>query len=135
MDELMREIVEEDPRYRIDAYIFLRESLDVTIKIMDKPLEGPARHVSGRELLEGIRTHAINEFGPIARTVLAYWGITSTADFGEMVFNLVGKGILGKTDEDKRTDFHDVFDFEAAFTEPFLPACDLEADSPLPTPS
>ena len=135
MDELMREIVEEDPRYNVDAYIFLRESLDVTIKIMDKPLEGPARHVSGRELLEGIRTHAINEFGPIVRTVLAHWGITSTADFGEMVFNLVGKGILGKTDEDKRTDFHDVFDFEAAFVEPFLPARDLEADSPLPTPS
>ena len=126
MDELMREIVEEDPRYRIDAYIFLRESLDVTIKIMDKPLEGPARHVSGRELLEGIRTHAIREFGPLARTVLEHWGITRTDDFGEMVFNLVEKGILGKTEEDKKSDFNDGFDFRDAFVVPFLPQAALE---------
>ena len=110
-----------DPRYSVQAYYFLREALDFTINLLSKPTEGPERHVSGRELLEGVRQYALQEYGPLARTVLAQWGINTTDDFGQIVFNLVQKGILGKTERDKMEDFTNGYDFDTAFRAPFLP--------------
>jgi uncharacterized repeat protein (TIGR04138 family) len=89
---------------------------------MKKPSSGPARHITGQELLEGIRLYTLQEFGPISRTVLAEWGITRTEDFGNLVFNLVRHGLLGKTDQDKIEDFSSGYLFQEAFTNPFLPA-------------
>ncbi len=117
--EALLGILDRDPRYAEDAYHFLREALDFTIKLLEKPVEGPGRHVSGQELLEGIRQFALKEFGPMALRVLNTWGIRRTDDFGEMVFNMVGAGILGKTDEDRREDFAGGYDFDAAFAKPF----------------
>ena len=48
-------------------------------------------------------------------TVLSYWGIRSTEDVGHMVFNLIGAGIFGKTEEDSIEDFKNIFDFHEAF--------------------
>ena len=110
----------EDPRYDVQAYEFLREALDFTIKLLNKPASGPTRHISGGELLEGIRQFAIREFGPMALTVLNRWGVRRCEDFGDMVFNLVGKGVLGKTDRDRKEDFSGGYDFEQAFRHPFL---------------
>ncbi|MFY8268228.1 MAG: Minf_1886 family protein, partial [Terrimicrobiaceae bacterium] len=73
------------------------------------------------ELLDGFRIHALAEFGPMALMVLDYWGVVSTADVGQMVFNLVQAGIFGKTDEDTTESFRDVFDFREAFVAPFRP--------------
>jgi uncharacterized repeat protein (TIGR04138 family) len=115
-------ILGEDPRYTADAYGFVREGLDFTIKMRNKPESGPGRHVSGQELLEGLRLLALQEFGPLACTVLKSWGVTRTEDFGEIVFNLVNKGVLGKTPEDRKEDFAGGYDFHAAFVQPFLPA-------------
>jgi uncharacterized repeat protein (TIGR04138 family) len=120
-NEALNLILEEDPRYKVQAYGFIREALDFTIKHFDKPVEGPGRHVSGTELLEGIRTFALQEYGPLTKTVFGTWGINETADFGHIVFNLVGKGVLGKTDEDKLDDFRSGYDFVEAFRKPFLP--------------
>lgn len=120
--EALTQIVQEDPRYDEHAYLFMREALDHTIKSLEKPTEGPARHVSGRELLEGIREYALAEFGPLTLRVLAHWGIHRCEDFGDIVFNLVSKGILGKTDEDRREDFSGGYDFKEAFLSPFQPA-------------
>ncbi len=120
--EALAQIVREDPRYDEQAYLFIREALDYTIQKLEKPLEGPGRHVSGAELLHGIREYALREFGPLAYRVLAHWGIHSCEDFGEMVFNLVEKGILGKTENDSRGDFQGGYDFEDAFQSPFRPA-------------
>jgi len=117
--EALLGILDRDPRYAEDAYHFLREALDFTIKLLEKPVEGPGRHVSGQELLEGIRQFTLKEFGPMALRVLNTWGIRRTDDFGEMVFNMVGAGILGKTDEDRREDFAGGYDFDAAFAKPF----------------
>jgi uncharacterized repeat protein (TIGR04138 family) len=119
--EALEEIVRDDPRYDEQAYHFIREALDFTIKMLDKPAEGPGRHVSGYELLEGIRKFALEEYGPLAHTILRRWGIRRCEDFGELVFNLVEKGVLGKTDEDRREDFHGGYDFRDAFVLPFLP--------------
>ena len=117
----VKEICRQDSRYDRDAYFFVRESLDFTSKTLNKPREGAARHVSASELLEGIRLYALQEFGPMALTVLDFWGIRKTTDFGEIVFNLVQTGKLGKTDEDKKEDFDNGYDFHEVFAKPFLP--------------
>lgn len=121
-NEALTQILAEDRRYDEQAYYFLREALDFTIKLLAKPAEGKARHVSGGELLQGIRQYALQEFGPMARTVLDRWGIRRCEDFGNIVFNLVGKGVLGKTDEDRIEDFAGGYDFDEAFCQPFRPA-------------
>lgn len=128
--EALAQIVREDPRYDEQAYLFIREALDYTIQKLDKPLEGPGRHVSGSELLAGIRDYALQEFGPMSYRVLRHWGIHSCEDFGEMVFNLVDKGILGKTENDSRGDFQGGYDFEEAFRRPFRSMI-LNQDQPL----
>jgi uncharacterized repeat protein (TIGR04138 family) len=116
-DDLLEKIAVRDPRYAIEAYGFLRAGLDFTVRRLERP-----RHVSGHELLDGLREFALNEFGPMAQTVLNGWGIERTEDFGEMVFNLVDAGLLGRTDEDDRADFADGYDFDEAFRRPFRPA-------------
>lgn len=121
-NEALEIILQSDPRYAREAYVFLRQGLTFSVKTLNKPDHGPARHLSGRELLEGLRLYALQEFGPLAKTVLAAWGITRTEDFGEIVFNLVGHGVLGKTEEDKKEDFAGGYNFTEAFTHPFLPA-------------
>ena len=114
-------LCEKDTRYNPDAYFFLIEALDATVKDIRKRLPDHERHVSGKELLDGIKEHALNEFGPMAFTVFSEWGVHTTADFGEIVFNLVDAGRLGKTDTDSRDDFKDVYDFKEAFLQPFEP--------------
>lgn len=127
--DVIQKICGEDNRYEFDAYFFVREALDVTSKMLEKPREGPERHVGGRELLDGIRVHALQEFGPMARTVLESWGIRSTEDLGEIVFNMVENGILGKTENDTRTDFANGYDFFDAFAAPFLPESARQPDT------
>ncbi len=108
--EKIRQLVKKDGRYRLEAYCFVFEALDYTLRRL-----GEHRHVTGRELCEGIRDLAIEKFGPLASTVFAYWGVTRTEDFGAIVFNLVDAGLMGKTETDSIEDFHDVYDFEEVF--------------------
>lgn len=119
--DTVKAIHQKDSRFDREAYYFVREALDFTSKMLNKPAEGSRRHVSGIELLEGIRGYAIQELGPMSRTVLNSWGIQRTEDFGEIVFNLVETGKLGKTDEDRREDFANGYDFHEVFIKPFLP--------------
>ena len=128
--EALSQIIDEDPRYKIEAYHFLREALEHTIMHFKKPVEGPGRHVSGTELLEGIRRFALKEFGPLTMTVLNHWGICETVDFGHLVFNLVEKGVLGKTNEDKLEDFANGYEFHRAFRGPFCPRTLRNAEPP-----
>lgn len=125
--EAVLSICGRDARYDPQAYVFIREALDFTVKRMEKPVHGPGRHVSGKELLDGLRLYALQEYGPLARMVLSSWGIERTEDFGEMVFNLVDAGKLGSTEEDSKQDFAGGYSFEEAFTAPFLPAPPTDA--------
>ena len=118
-EEAVAQILKEDSRYAPEAYHFIRESLDFTTRLLKKPTEGPGRHVTAAELLEGIRQYALKEYGPLAMTVLQSWGIGQCADFGQIVFNLVNKKFLGKTDDDSARDFDHGFDFATAFRAPF----------------
>jgi uncharacterized repeat protein (TIGR04138 family) len=120
-EEALSQILAKDSRYDAHAYHLVREALDYTVKMLAKPADGPGRHVTGSELLEGMRQYALQEFGPIAKTVLNRWGISHSEDVGEIVFNLVEHGVLGKTDDDKREDFLGGYDFDEAFVAPFLP--------------
>ena len=122
-DEAIDEIVRRDSRYASDAYLFVREGLDFTVKMLKKNSHGtPAqRHVSGQELLDGLRQYALEQFGPMAKTVLAHWGIQKCQDFGDIVFNMVEKSILGKTEQDRREDFKSGYSFDEAFVKPYLP--------------
>jgi len=79
-------------------------------------------HVSGRELLEGLRSYALEQYGPMAKTVLASWGIHRCADLGDIVFSLIEYNIFSKTENDRREDFADIYDFDEAFVKPFRPA-------------
>ena len=115
------------PRYARDAYHFLRESLDFTQKLISKENKGKVRHVTGQEQLEGIRQHALQQFGPMTVTVFAEWGVTNCKDFGEMVFNMVESSLLAKTEKDSREDFQAGYDFTDAFAKPFWPERKLKA--------
>src|SRR5919197_3841874 len=123
-------IVANDPRYTRDAYVFLRDALDFTTKQQKKIKGSTVRHVAGPELLEGVRQYALKEFGPMVMSVFSFWGIHCCEDIGNMVFNLIGAGIFGKTEEDSIEDFKSVYDFEEAFVRPFAPAKPARVKSP-----
>ncbi len=120
-EEALVKIQAKDPRYHRDGYLFVREALDHTQKTVAKDPRGRIRHVTGQELLGGIREFALQQFGPMAKTVLEEWGIHGSQDFGEIVFNMVEVGWLAKTDKDSRADFVQGYDFDEAFRKPFLP--------------
>lgn len=109
-DDLLARLRERNPRYTDAAYLFLLSALQYTIDRLEEP-----RHITGQELSEGCRDLAIEQFGPMARTVLEHWGIHSTYDMGEIVFALIDCRVLIKQDTDSRDDFQNVFDFEEAF--------------------
>ena len=119
----LEEVVRRDPRYAYEAYAFLYDALAHTQKMLglQQPAasgeEQPIQHVSGQQLLEGIRDLALKEFGLMARTVFRMWGINRTDDFGEIVFNLVEAQLMSKTDTDSRADFHNVYDLDQALVE------------------
>ena len=137
--EALDSIIATDPRYQRDAYAFLRDALDFTAKQQKKIKGVSVRHVTGPELLDGVRHYAIKEFGPMVMTVFENWGIHSCEDIGNMVFNLIGAGIFGKTEEDSIEDFKNVYDFGEAFVKPFAPAkpatTKLPAQLPAPKPA
>ncbi len=108
--DFLDEIIEKDPNYSKEAYVFILDSLRVLLESFQE-----ARHVSGQELRESCRHRALELYGPLARSVLEYWGIRSTEDIGEIVFNLIEANQLTKTEQDRKQDFKNVFDFEQAF--------------------
>jgi uncharacterized repeat protein (TIGR04138 family) len=120
-DEVLQRIVGQDSRYDREAYLFLREALDHTQRQAAAGKVPEPRHITGKELLDGLRTYATGQFGPMAKTVLNEWGIQSCQDFGEIVFNMVDQGLLSKTENDTREDFKNGYEFDEAFCKPFRP--------------
>ena len=150
-DDVLDQIVQKDARYHRDGYLFVREALDYTQKCMSKAPKGEsrqgagsageeasdnrARHVSGQELLTGIRGFALEQFGPMALMLFQEWGLKRCEDVGEIVFNMVENNLLAKTKNDSREDFKGGYDFEEAFRKPFLPSAPpAPSASPEPEP-
>jgi uncharacterized repeat protein (TIGR04138 family) len=123
-DEVVSLICKEDGRFDRKGYHFVRQGLDHTVKDLrkrDAKRAGRSLHVTGPELLDGLRAYALDQFGPLAKTVLASWGIMRCTDFGDIVFNLIEYNVFSKTDQDRREDFSETYTFEDAFVKPFLP--------------
>lgn len=122
-------LLQEDRRYKFEAYALVFEALNYAHKELG--MGGPAetkkgaadeqteRHLTGQQLCEAIRQYALEQYGLMAETVLKNWGVTSTSDFGEIVFNLIRVGQMRKTPHDKREDFNDVYDFNRQFRHDF----------------
>ena len=122
-EETIEQIVAGDPRYHRDAYFFVRLALDHTHRMMGRlPEKRETRHVTGGELLDGIRDCALRQFGPMALMVLEEWGVRRCENFGEIVFNMVEAKLLASTEQDSRDDFKGGYDFHEAFRKPFLPS-------------
>lgn len=124
VNEIVSLIRKEDPRFDRLAYAFVRDGLEHAVKELKKRDAARAkvsRHVTGRELAEGLRDYALEQFGPLAKTVLNTWGLHETIHFGDIVYNLIEYNVFSKTDSDRREDFADIFSFEEAFEQPFRP--------------
>ncbi len=122
LNEAIDKILQVDSRYERDAYLFIKDALDFTTKRLKKSGAVNHHHVSARELMAGARDYALKEFGPMALTVLDYWGIHKTDDIGSIVFNLIEAGVFGRSPDDSIEHFAGGFDFHEAFVAPFLPA-------------
>lgn len=109
--QVLRQIREKDPRFTPEAYAFTFQGLDYTMAV----IKGKRQHVTGQELLEGIRRLAAKEFGRLAPMVFRAWGITRSRDFGDIVYNLIGAGVMGRRDEDRLEDFDGGWDLATAF--------------------
>lgn len=114
----LREVRERDPRFAPEAYVFLCESLEHTIKMLHRE-ESEDRHVAGQQLLAGFRDLALREFGPMAFFVLRNWGITCSEDVGQMVYNFISLGYFGKNETDRIEDFADGISLEEELTRSF----------------
>lgn len=125
----IRRLIEQDPRYKFGAYQFIQETLGYAQKLKlgelqptDFGEEAPdpdqpevAQHLTGPQLCEAARQYALEEYGFLAKSVLNNLGIHSTSDIGEVVYNLIGIGMLKKSKRDRREDFDGVFEFDEAF--------------------
>ncbi len=147
--QVIAQLLEADRRYPIEAYVFIFEALRYAQNVLNMGSERPGEqsseappqetpdeddpdfkisgltetesehHVTGQELCEAIRRYALEQYGYMAKTVLNNWGIHSTGDFGEIVFNLIRVGQMRKTPSDTRVDFENVYDFDTAFRQGF----------------
>jgi uncharacterized repeat protein (TIGR04138 family) len=120
----LADVLHRDKRYHRDAYLFVSDALSFALEElgMGRPApESEGRHedVTGQELCEAIRCYALQQYGLLATHVLGEWGVRSTSDLGEIVFNLIKIGRMKKTDGDRREHFDNVFDFDEAFCDPF----------------
>ena len=142
----LAELLRRDDRYHFDSYVFIFDSLRYAEEKLNmgrvaassalsdeeelsfggdhdaEPSEAEIdrtaeRHISGQELCEAIRRYALSQYGLLAKSVLNHWGINSTGDFGEIVFNLIDIGQMRKTDNDRREDFDGVYDFDQALAD------------------
>lgn len=114
LENAILDVAQKHGRYKPNAYRFTLDAVGFTVRALEEN-----RHVSGNELLEGIRRLALDRFGPMAKTVFEQWGVVTTEDFGAIVFQLVDEGLLGKTEQDKMSDFARGYDFHEAFVRNF----------------
>lgn len=126
-DDPLRQVWKRDGRYAFEAYQFLFESLDQAVKVagLDQDTSKP-RHVSGQELLEGMRIVALRLFGPLAAQVWRTWGVKSTLDWGRIVFSLVEAELLNRQETDSIDDFAGGYDLDEAFVNGYEPELPVE---------
>jgi uncharacterized repeat protein (TIGR04138 family) len=113
----VKTIINNDNRYSEDSYEFVNDAVIYTV---EKNKKEDKRHVSGKELLDGVMEFAINNYGPMAYAVLSEWGIDNGESVGNIVFNLVRCKILSTNENDSIDDFKNYKDFKTVLTAPFV---------------
>jgi uncharacterized repeat protein (TIGR04138 family) len=121
----VQQVVQDVGLYPPEAYAFIQKGLAHTVQKLHGKQKDPKAscHVTGQDLCEGLREFALAEWGRLARTVLRRWNITSTLDFGRIVFAMVDGGLMQKTEEDSVEDFRNVYDFRNAFESDYQIPC------------
>lgn len=132
-EQAVESILQREKRYDPLAYLFLKDALDFTLKKAADGNGGEPRHVSGSELCLGFRDLAVQQFGPMAGTLMTEWGLRESGDIGELVFLLIDEQMFGRQESDTKEDFVNVFDFEEAFVRPFQPKARVRKDNSLST--
>lgn len=122
--DLVEEICSQNKKYKPDAYEFVLQGLSFTQNKLKKQT-----HVTGRELASGLRDYAIEQYGALAQRVLSHWGINQTQDFGEIVYSMIEKQLLSKSEEDYLADFNLVYDFNQAFANVLADTVDFKISS------
>lgn len=118
LEDKIQNVRRRDRRFSRHAYYFVLDALDFTMTRLGRDeLTGEERHVGGRELLLGIKEYASDQFGPMAALVFERWGVRRSADFGEVVFNLIDAELLSRRPSDSRLDFADGIDFRETFAQ------------------
>ena len=142
------QLIKDDPRYSIDAYVFVREALDYaadalelgSLGVPDQAADDATekknisesesgsshvhsqsdeRHLTGQQLCEAIRLYALNQFGYMSQVVLGSWGVRTTSAFGDIVYNMINAGMMKKSPKDRRDHFDEVFEFDEVFSRKF----------------
>lgn len=126
MNDAFQELAVRDGRFSVEAFRFLYESLEEALRLAGKEdADGIDRHLTGQEVLAGMRSLAGRMFGPMAAQVWRSWGVNESMDWGRIVFLLVDRGLLSRQEEDSIEDFREGFDFDCVFVENYsvtLPA-------------
>ncbi|MGC6466482.1 MAG: Minf_1886 family protein [Akkermansiaceae bacterium] len=120
LESAVAAITKSDDRFEPGAFFLVREALDFTVERLANESSGEKRHVTGPELLTGFRDYALQEYGPMAATLLEDWGIKTCRNIGEIVFLFIDHGVFGKQDSDSLDDFAEIYDFEDVFVKPFI---------------
>ena len=139
----LAKLLADDSRYKIEAYQFVGAGLEYAQQVLGLGRPGPkkkrrvkddsvrpVRHVSGQELCWALQRLAHQQYGLMAKLVLANWGIHATSDFGEIVYNLIRIGKMSQSDDDRREDFDNVYDFDQALVREYSITKEEEACRP-----
>ena len=118
----IQKILDKDSRFRPEAYTFINDAVVYTVSKIDAEKEQNERHISGLELLKGIKDFAVSQFGPMAYEVLSFWGLNDSMSIGYVVFNMVDHQLLGKSENDSISDFDNAFDLKEELLKPFHPS-------------
>lgn len=110
-------LVERYPQYAEEAYEFMRAGLDAAADKFCKEDKSP--HLSARELYLGACAYALDEYGPMAAKVLEFWGLKSSRDFGNVVYNLIEVGVFGKQKGDTQEEFETLPDLQSILSSPY----------------
>jgi len=113
--EKFRNLLQECPHYDKEVYNLIYETLDCISKRIVRKEEKTPQHVTIKELAGGFRLYIIEQFGCLAKTVLNEFGVRTTRDIGQAVFNLIEHDLLGKQEQDRREDFNNLYDFNKVF--------------------
>ena len=130
----IEELAHRDPRYAPEAYQFVFDALDYASRRASRAQAGAVadeEHISVPDFIRGARELALRDFGMMAPAVFRAWGVRRSDDLGEIVFNLIGAGLMDPAAADDRGAFHDACDLETGLVDGYR----IEAGEDLRGPS